>query len=85
MTKLLLLSAIALVATSASALEVKPYVEGKINHNWLKAEVKADDMKKDFKDNMFGGALEVGAKIDQFRIGLEGYYNDKARTKETAE
>ena len=79
MKKLLLLSAIALVATSASALEVKPYVEGKINHNWLKAEVKADDMKKDFKDNMFGGALEVGAKIDQFRIGLEGQYNDKAK------
>ena len=83
MKKLLLLSAIALIATTASAVEVKPYIEGKINHNWLKADAKAYGFKKDFKDNMFGGALEVGAKINQFRVGLEGYYNDKGRTKET--
>ncbi len=81
MKKLLLLSAIALVATSASALEVKPYVEGKVNHNWLKAEYKEDGFSKDFKDNVFGGALEVGAKIDMFRVGLEGYYNDKMKDK----
>jgi len=81
MKKLLLLSAIALVATSASALEVKPYVEGKINHNWVKAEYKDDEEKLDFKDNVFGGQLEVGAKINQFRVGLEGYYNDKADDK----
>ncbi len=82
MKKLLLLSAIALVATSASAVEVKPYVEGKLNHNWLKAEYQEEGFgKESFKDNVFGGALEVGAKINQFRIGLEGYYNDKMEDK----
>ena len=80
MKKIILLSAIALVATSASAFEVKPYVEGKINHNWLKAEYKEDGFaKENIKDNVLGGALEVGAKIDQFRVGLEGYYNDKMK------
>ena len=78
MKKLLLLSAIALVATNASALEVKPYIEGKLNHNWLKAEYKDTEDKVTFKDNVFGGSLEMGAKINQFRVGLEGYYNDKA-------
>lgn len=81
MKKILLVSAIALVATSASAFEVKPYVEGKINHNWLKAEYKDVEDKIDFKDNVFGGQLEVGAKLDQFRVGLEGYYNDKGDDK----
>lgn len=82
MKKLLLLSAIALVATSASALEVRPYVEGKINHNWLKAEYKEEGFSSEnVKDNVFGGALEVGAKINQFRVGLEGYYNDKMKDK----
>ena len=81
MKKLLLLSAITLVATSASATEVKTYVEGKLNHNWLKAEYKEEGFNKNFKDNSFGGALEVGAKIDQFRAGLESYYNDKLKDK----
>ena len=80
MKKLLLLSAIALVATSASAVEVKPYIEGKLNHNWLKADYKEEGFDKEsMKDNVFGGALEVGAKIDMFRVGLEGYYNDKIK------
>ncbi|MBQ3695612.1 MAG: porin family protein [Alphaproteobacteria bacterium] len=82
MKKLLLLSAIAMVATSASALEVKPYVEGKVTHNWLKAEYKETGFtKENMRDNVFGGALEVGAKINQFRVGLEGYYNDKMEDK----
>lgn len=79
MKKLLLLSTIAMVATSASALEVRPYVEGKISQNWIKAEYKETGFtKENMKDNVFGGSLEVGAKINQFRVGLEGYYNDKA-------
>jgi len=81
MKKLLLLSAVALIATSANALDVKPYVEGKISHNWLKADYKEDGFKEKFKDNVFGGSLEVGAKLDQFRVGLEGYYNDKMEDK----
>ncbi|MBP5160737.1 MAG: porin family protein [Alphaproteobacteria bacterium] len=78
MKKILLVSAIALVATSASAFEVKPYVEGKVSRNGLKAEYKEPGDKINLKDNVFGGQLEVGAKLDQFRVGLEGYYNDKA-------
>lgn len=81
MKKLLLLSAVALIATGASATEIKPYVEGKISHNWLKADYKEDGYNEKFKDNVFGGSLEVGAKLDQFRIGLEGYYNDKMEDK----
>jgi len=82
MKKLLLLSAIALVATSASAVEVKPYMEGKVNYNWLKAEYKEAGLDSEsMKDNVLGGALEVGAKINQFRVGLEGYYNDKIKDK----
>ena len=81
MKKLLLLSAVALIATGASATEIKPYIEGKISHNWLKADYKEDGFKEKFKDNVFGGSLEVGAKLEQFRIGLEGYYNDKMEDK----
>ena len=67
MKKLLLLSTIAMVATSASALEVRPYVEGKISQNWIKAEYKETGFtKENMKDNVFGGSLEVGAKINQF-------------------
>ena len=80
MKKLLLLSAVALIATGANATDIKPYVEGKLNYNFLKAEYKEDGFaKENMKDSVFGGALEVGAKIDQFRIGLEGYYNDKMK------
>ena len=81
MKKLLLLTAIALIANGANASEVKPYVEGKISQNWVKAEYKEEGFKEKFKDNVFGGSLEVGAKLDQFRVGLEGYYNDKMEDK----
>ena len=82
MKKLLLLSAVALIATGASATEIKPYIEGKISHNWMKADYKEDGFGKEkFKDNVFGGSIEVGAKLDQFRVGLEGYYNDKIEDK----
>ena len=81
MKKLLLLSAVALIATGANATEIKPYIEGKISHNWLKADYKEEGYKTDFKDNVFGGQLEVGAKLDQFRVGLEGYYNDDMEDK----
>ena len=82
MKKLLLLSAVALIATGANAMDVKPYVEGKISHNWMKASYKEDGFgKENFKDNFFGGSIEVGAKLDQFRVGLEGYYNDDMEDK----
>ena len=79
MKKLLLLSTIALIATSASALEVKPYIEGRISENFMKNKVKDDSGSRKFHDNLFqGGSIEIGTKLDQFRVGLEGYYNDKA-------
>lgn len=70
MKKLLLLSTIFLISSAGYAVDVKPYVEGRLNQNWIKAS--------EFKDSAVGGSLEVGAKIDQFRVGLEGFYNDKA-------
>ncbi|MBR6412723.1 MAG: porin family protein [Alphaproteobacteria bacterium] len=81
MKKLLLLSAVCLIATSASAFEVKPYIEGRISENFMRLKVQDTDgdLSQKVHDNLFqGGGLEVGAKLDQFRIGLEGYYNDKA-------
>ena len=80
MKKLLLLSTVCLLATSALAMDVKPYVEAKGSYNRMKAEVKEDGLSEKFKDNtVWGGSLEVGAKLDLFRIGLEGYYNDKLK------
>ena len=79
MKKTLLLAGVAtcLFAMNANAMDFRPYIEGKISQNWLKAEYKEDGFGKEtFKDNVFGGSLEIGAKLDQFRIGLEGYYND---------
>ena len=79
MNKLLLLTTAVIAATNAYALDIRPYVEGKVNYNWLKAEYKDDEDKATFKSTAAGTSLEVGAKIDQFRVGLEGYYNDKAK------
>ncbi|MDY6407298.1 MAG: porin family protein [Pseudomonadota bacterium] len=80
MKKLLLLSTVCLLATSALAMDVKPYVEAKGSYNRMNAEVKVDGLSEKFKDNtVWGGSLEVGAKVDLFRIGLEGYYNDKLK------
>ena len=79
MKKTLLLASVAtcLFAMNANAIDFRPYVEGKISQNWLKAEYKEDGFgKENFKDNVFGGSFEIGAKLDQFRVGLEGYYND---------
>ena len=82
MKKLLLLSAVALVATSANALDVKPYVEGKISENFMKAKYEEPDFNKKFDDSVIGGSVELGVKIEnQFRTGLEGYYNDKMEHK----
>lgn len=89
MKKLLLLSVIALFATAANATDIKPYIEGRISENFMKNTIKnsADDAlfaKQKMHDHFVqGGSIEVGAKIDQFRLGLEGYYNDKAEDKWT--
>lgn len=79
MKKTLLLAGVVgtMFAFNANAMNVRPYVEGKISQSWLKAEYKEDGFgKENFKDNVFGGSIEFGAKLNQFRIGLEGYYND---------
>ena len=79
MKKLLLLSAVALIATAANATEVKPYVEAKGSYNWLNAEFNGYGFSEKFKDSALGGSVELGAQLNQFRIGLEGYYNDKLK------
>lgn len=79
MKKTLLLAGVAgvLFALNANASDIRPYIEGRISQNWIKAEYKETGFtKEDFKDNAFGGSFEIGAKLDQFRVGLEGYYND---------
>ena len=77
MKKLLLLSTILLVSASGYATDVKPYVEGKLSENFLK--IKVGNGVSSFKDSLFaGGSFEVGTKIDQFRVGLEGFINEKA-------
>jgi len=75
MKKLLLLSTIFLISSAGYAVDVRPYVEGRLNQNWIK---DSESGMSTFKDSAVGGSLEVGAKIDQFRVGLEGFYNDKA-------
>jgi len=77
MNKLLLLTTATLIATSSYAFEVKPYIEGKISQNWMQAKYEHTS----FKDQIFGGQVEVGAKLSQFRVGLEGYYNNTAEDK----
>ena len=81
MKKLLLLSTVMCMVSSVSfGMEVKPYVEGRFSENFLKSEYKDELGKLDFKDSgVMGGSLEVGVKLDQFRVGLEGYYNDKMK------
>lgn len=84
MKKLLLSSIVMCLVSSVSfATEVKPYIEGRLNENFMK--VNFDDgygFTKDLKDNgVFGGSVEIGTKLDQFRIGLEGYSNDTMEKK----
>ena len=83
MKKLLLLSAtVCLFATNAYSKDITSYIEGRVSQNYAKAEYKEDGFGKEkFKDNVFGGSIEIGAKLDQFRVGLEGYYNDKMDDK----
>lgn len=80
--QLLLLSAVCLFATSGYAFEVKPYVEGKGSYNLMKANFREEDISQSFKDNsVWGGSLEIGAQLNQFRVGLEGYYNSDMKDK----
>lgn len=81
MRKLLLLSAVCLFATNAYSRDVTPYIEGRISQNYIKAEYKESGFKENFKDNVLGASIEVGAKLGQFRVGLEGYYNDDMEDK----
>jgi opacity protein-like surface antigen len=81
MKKLLLLSAISLIASSGFASESKPYIEGRITENSLKADYSEYGYSEKFKDNTFGASLELGLKFEQFRVGLEGYYNDTMEDK----
>ena len=82
MKKLLLLSAVCFVATGVSAIDLKPYIEGKFTESIVKSKVTDDEEEigsQNFKDTFVQGvSVEAGVKLDQFRIGLEAFYNDKA-------
>ena len=82
MKKLLLLSAVCFVATGVSAIDLKPYIEGKITESIVKSKVTDDNEEigsQNFRDTFVQGvSVEAGVKLDQFRIGLEAFYNDKA-------
>ena len=82
MKKLLLLSAVCFVATSASAINLKPYVEGRLTNTLVKSEQKTRFLKNDIKDNTaFGGSIAVGTSINQFRTEVEAFYNGKAKDR----
>lgn len=81
MKKLLLLSTICLIASTGYSMEAKPYIEAKLSENFLKADYSEPGYSENFKDNAIGASLEVGVKLNQFRIGLEGYYNDTMEDK----
>lgn len=79
MKKLVLLSTVMCMVSSVSfGMDVKPYVEGKISENFMKVELNdSEGYSKDLKKNgLLGGSIEVGVKMDQFRVGLEGFWND---------
>ena len=82
MKKLLLLSAvICAVSVNAYSMDVKPYIEGKVSENYLREKYHEGDFPVlSFADHLIlGGSVEVGAKLNQFRLGLEGYYNDDGK------
>lgn len=76
----LLLPALFLLAGLGYSMDITPYVEAKITESWLHVKVEDDSSRVSLRDNMYqGGTLEAGTKLNQFRIGLEGYINDTAR------
>ena len=79
MKKILLLT-VCLFACNTYAKDIKPYVEGRLSQNWIKAQYEEYGFGKEtFKNNVFGVSIEAGTQINQFRVGLEGYYNDKIK------
>ena len=79
MKKILLLPALFLLAGLGHSMDINPYVEAKITEGWLHVKARDESSHLSLRDNMYqGGTLEVGTKLNQFRIGLEGYCNDTA-------
>ena len=83
MKKLLLLATVCIIASSVSAIELKPYVEGRLSNTWSKSRIQERNFRSIgmLDHTVLGGSLAVGTQIDKFRIELEGYYNDKAQNK----
>lgn len=77
--KKLLLSAVCLVATGASAIELKPCVEGRLTNLFSESKFSwADEgVKGDYSDNKaIGSALAVGTQIGPaFRAEIEAFLN----------
>ena len=79
MKKLLLLSAVCFIATGASAIDLKPYVEGRLANTWSQSKFATYDgfLTASYTDHtVLGGSLAVGTQVGKFRFELEGFYND---------
>lgn len=87
MKKILLLAGVAsfVIASSASALEVNPYVSAKLSYDWAKNDIKwqgNDDIEKaNLHKQLWGGHFAVGGKSGAVRTELEYNFSEKAKKR----
>ena len=80
MKKLLLCGTVCLFAANAYSMDIRPYIEGRFSESSLRERIQERYTSFSFKENwLMGGSIEIGGKIDQFRLGLEAYYNEKGK------
>ena len=78
--QLLLGTIICLFAVNAYSMDIRPYIEGRFSESSLREKLMDHYMTLSLKENwLMGASVEAGGKIDQFRLGLEAYYNDKGK------
>lgn len=79
MKKLLLLSTMLLSAVSVRAEDnlIHPYVGVKLNNNFFDAEISGGGDSISADAYGLGGALALGFQVKDFRVELEGFYNQE--------
>ena len=77
MKKLLLLATVCVIATGASAIDLKPYVEGRLTYTFSDVKFSNPMETVTVDQNVLGGAVAFGTAIDQFRVEVEGFHNGK--------
>ena len=93
MKKILLMAGVAAFAfvSSASALEVNPYVSAKLSYDWAKNDYLhtdnyaggSDSQKIKFHKNVWGGHFAAGAKANAIRTEVEWNVAQDAKRKVT--